>query len=119
MGETADNRAAFQLLRRWAFFCVLDDLREIFLFSDSARNVMAARIAHRTSVVDAILITGIWWYEAVGGHEDGTVKCFKFFFLFPPGSTVVAIEMMVFLECRIRVGRKHFGVGINVDATVF
>ena len=98
---------------------MLDDLREIFLFSDSARNVMAARIAHRTSVVDTVLITGIWRNETVGGHEDRTAECFKFFFLFPPGTAVIAIEMIVFLEGGIVVGRKHFGVGINVDATVF
>ena len=98
---------------------MLDDLREIFLFSDSARNVMAARIAHRTSVVDTVLITGIWRNETVGGHEDRTAECFKFFFLFPPSVTIVPCKMAVFLECGIVVGRKHFGVGINVDATVF
>ncbi len=54
--------------------------------------------------------------EAVGGEQDGAVEGFELLVLVPPGTAVIALEMIILLEGRIIVGRQHLAVGVDVDA---
>ena len=96
-----------------------DDLGEIFFAVRPWCDVGAAWITGGTCGVDPVFVAVLWRNDAVGGHEDGTVKAFKFFFLFPPGVSVVACKVRIFFERRIVVGRKHLGVSVNVNAGSF
>ena len=79
----------------------------------------AAWITGSTCGVDPVFVAVLWRNDAVGGHEDGTVKAFEFFFLFPPGVSIVSCKVRIFFERRIVVGRKHLRVGVNVNAGSF
>ena len=54
--------------------------------------------------------------DAVGGHEDGPGKLGELLALVLPGGSVVAVEMLVFLQFGITVGGQHLAVGVHIDA---
>ena len=47
------------------------------------------------------------------------VETFKFFFLFPPGISIVSCQVLVFLQLRIVMCGKHFAVGIYIYSCTF
>ena len=55
--------------------------------------------------------------DAIGGHQNWTVKGFEFFALFPPCITIIADKVRISFECRVVVGGQHFRVGVYVDAS--
>ena len=116
MGKTSDDFTVFDLCGSCTAFCMADDLGEIFFAVRPRCDVGAAWIAGSTCGVDPVFVTVLWRNDAVGGHEDGAVEAFELFLLFPPGVSVVACKVWTFFECRIVMGRKHLGVGVNVNA---
>ena len=79
----------------------------------------AARKARHARRIQAILIAFFGRNDTVCGHQNRAVKTFKFFFLLPPRIAVVSDKVLVLFKSRIIVRRKHFGVGVNVDARSF
>lgn len=116
VGKTADNLTMFDFCGSCTALCVADDLGEIFFAVRPRCDVGAAWIAGGTCSVDPVFVAVLWRNDAVGGHEDGAVEAFELFLLFPPGISVVACKVWIFFKCRIVMGRKHLGVGVNVNA---
>ncbi|MNS58060.1 hypothetical protein D3C72_909660 [compost metagenome] len=85
----------------------------------SFRDMADTRKAGVARRINAILITVLRRNDTVGRHQDRAVKGFKFAILLPPGIAVIAYEMLIFLKCRIIVGRQHFAVRIHVYAGSF
>ena len=118
MGEAADDLTGFDLLRCGTLFCMFDDFGEILFFADIPCNMLTAGITCRTCGVHAVLVAVLWRDDAVCCHQDRTAEGFEFLFLLPPCVAVVAKEMVIFLEGGIIMGRQHFGMGIDIHATV-
>ncbi len=63
------------------------------------------------------VLVAIWRDEnAVGGDQDRPPELVELLLLFLPGRAVVADEVLVLLQLRIAIGRKHLTVGVDVDA---
>ena len=53
--------------------------------------------------------------DAVGVEDDGAGEVLELLVLVLPGAAEVARQVLVLLEARVAVGRKHLHVGIDVD----
>ena len=93
-----------------------DEGGKILLRADPAGDMLAAGISGRAGGVQPLFVAVLGRYDTVGGHQDGPVEGLKFLFLFPPGVAVVAHKVGVLFKCRIVVGGKHLGVGVDVHA---
>ena len=79
-------------------------------------DVGQAGPAGRAAREDVVLISVARFLDAVGRHQYGSGKFRELFGLILPGGSVVTIEMGVFFQTRIAVGRQHFTVGVDIDA---
>ena len=114
--ETTDDLAGFQFGGRRAVLRLLNESGEILGLADAAFNVLAAGIARCAGRIEAFFITVLRRYDTVGGHENGAVKRLEFLLLLPPGVSVIARKMHIFLECGIIMGRQHLGMGVYIHA---
>ena len=92
-----------------------DYSREIFLFI----NMGNTGPGNGTCGENTVAVTGFLRGKAVGGVEDRGRDAVEFFFLVVPCRTEIAFEMREFFQFGIAVSRKHFAVGIYIDAAVF
>ena len=74
------------------------------------------RPADQAGGEDAGVVALLGLLDAVGGHEDRAGECVELFSLVLPRASVVADQVLVSLQARVGEARKHFAVGINVDA---
>ena len=118
MGEASDNGSLLEFRRRCAVLCLFDEQREIFCITDDAVDVRASRITNRSGCVNTVFVAVLRRHDTVRRHQNRAVEGFKFFFLLPPGVTIISLKMFIFFERRIVVCRQHFGVGVNIDAGV-
>ena len=81
-------------------------------------NVLATRISGRVSGKHTLLICCIRErrHNTVGCKHNRTVERRKLLTLLPPRVSVVANKMLVLLESRIIVCRKHFAVRIYIHS---
>ncbi len=64
------------------------------------------------------VLVAIWRDEnAVGGDQDRPPELVELLLLFLPGRAVVADEVLVLLQLRIRVSGQHLTMGVDVDAS--
>ena len=112
VGKTNGYRT-FRHVRDEAFCCQgrVDHGREILVF-----NVLHTGERHQAGGEDAGLITLLGLNDAVGGHEDGTGEGFEFPALILPGASVIANEVVVFLEFGVGQTREHLTVRVHVHA---
>jgi len=82
----------------------------------SIRHMFDIGIACHASGEDTILVTVFHRSDAVGGHQDRTIKGLEFTVLSPPGIAVITDKMCVLFKSRVVVGRQHFTVGIDIHA---
>ena len=112
----------FDFSRSGTAFGMGDDFGKIFRFAVSAcRDMFPSGESGRIGGVDTVPVAGAFKRrnDTVGCEQDRTVEILKLFPLFPPGVTVVTYKMLVFLECRIVVGRQHFAMCIDIDPGPF
>ncbi|MNI51170.1 hypothetical protein D3C73_1058790 [compost metagenome] len=120
MGKTADNFSCLQLDWGRALLGEGNDLGKIFRLAICALwNVLYTRIPRVARRKDAIQVAWLWRYNAVGSHENRSVKVLEFTSLLPPGIAVIADKMIVFLEGRIIVSRQHLAVRVYIYAGSF
>ena len=79
-------------------------------------NVLNSVDSHRIHGVQSRLEDLARLQDAVGGDDNGPRESSKLEFLILPGRSIIADQMLEFLEFGIRMGRQHFSMGINVDS---
>ena len=96
------------------FQCFFNNRCKIFLII----NMHDFRIRHHLCCKYSICIAGLRRHQTVGCKENRCRHICKFFLLILPCCTKVAFEMRIFFQFRIRMGRKHFTMGVNIDAFI-
>jgi len=91
------------------------------LFDDGGEVLVLADVnnigeGHHVGGEYSVLIGGSGGHEAVGGVENWGGNAVKFLLLVLPGGAEVALQLGIFLQLGIGVGRQHFAVGVDVDA---
>ena len=83
--------------------------------------MLASGIPRRIGRKHPFLISRIfqWRHDTVGGEHNRAIECRKLFALLPPGISIVSYKMLVFLESRIIMSRKHFAMRIHVNSRTF
>ena len=119
MRKATHDFAALDFFRRRAALGMLNERRKILVLPYAARNMLAARIACRTRGVQSILITRRRRHNAVGGHQNRTVKRREFLFLLPPRVAVISDKVRIFLKRRIVMRGQHFRVRVYIHARAF
>ena len=76
----------------------------------------AARITCGTCCPKPVLVAVSRRHDAVGCHQDRTIEGRKLLLLLPPCIAVVACKVLVLLECRIIMSRKHLRVRVDIHA---
>ena len=101
MRKASRYRACFDLGWRRTLFCLRDDRREVFYFTDLAGNVAFGIESGRAGCPKPVSIFRGFErrHDAVGRHQNRAVERFEFLALLPPGVTVVADEVRIFFEC--------------------
>jgi len=112
----ADGDGLFRLIGCKAFFRQrrLDDRLKIFV-----ADMRHARPCHQPRRKDSGLIAVFGPLDTVGRHQNRTRERIKFLVLILPGTAIVADQVLVFLQTRIRTARQHFTMGIDIDAAAF
>ncbi len=85
----------------------------------SAGHMSQPGHAHGSGGENIVLVTVPGLLDAVGGHQDRSRKFGEFPDLVLPGRAVMPVEMGVFLEGGVPVGRQHLPVGVDVDSLAF
>src|SRR5208337_2906746 len=57
--------------------------------------------------------------DTVRGHHDGSGEVRKLLMLVLPGSTVMPVKVLIFLQAGISMGRKHFSMSVDIDTLAF
>ncbi|MNE25471.1 hypothetical protein D3C80_1188020 [compost metagenome] len=119
MSKAADNLAGFNLCRSSTALGLGDNRREVLLAVFTGRYMLYTREAGIACCIQTVFIAVLRRHDAVGRHQNRTVEAGKLLVLFPPGITVVADKVTVFLKGRIIVGRQHLAVCIHVHPGAF
>ena len=82
------------------------------------RNVLTARVARSVTCEHTVLVCRSLERrnDTVSREDDRTIERRKLFTLLPPSITIVTNEVLILLKEWIVVGRKHLGVGVDIDA---
>ena len=101
--------------------CQSYDFREILTSLSISHNVFPSWECRCISGEHLVLVGGIGKrrYDAVGGEENGTIESRELCTLLPPRISVVAHKVLIFLESRIVVRRKHLAMRVDVYALSF
>ena len=75
-----------------------------------------ARIGHQGGGKYPVRVRGFGRHQAVGGKQHRCRDVGKFSLLILPRRAEIALEMGIFFQFRIAVGRQHFAMGVDVDA---
>ena len=97
------------------FQCGIDHGRKILIHT----NMFHIRPGHQTGRKDPAFVAVARLLNAVGRHQDRAWKGVKLGLLVLPRPAVVADEVLVLLQLRIRTTRQHFTVRINIDTFAF
>ena len=116
MRESTDNFAGLDLRRRRTFHRLFDERGEVLLLAVLSCDMAASRESRSASRPEAILVGCGRRHDAVRRHQDRPVELLELLPLLPPRIAVVACEVRILLEGRIIMGRKHLGMGIDIDA---
>ena len=122
MGESADKCSVFDGYGRLALLGMGNQCGEVFWFSVFPfRDIMCAFQSAGSCDINTVFVSSVRTRgnDTVTGKQDRTVETFKFFFLFPPGISIVPRQVFVFLQLRIVMCGKHFAVGIYVYSRTF
>ena len=118
MGKSANDGTGFNFYGSGTGFGLGNDFGKILGTTlRTVGNMGCSRPTGHAGGVNAILIGLFNRGNTVGGHQNRAVKGGELLVLQPPGVTVIADEMIIFLESRIIIGRQHFAVGININTS--
>ncbi len=93
---------------------LFNDRRKVLVFSDMGH----AGIGHHARREHTVPVAVLYRHQAVGGEQQRGRDVGEFLLLILPRRAEIALELRICLQLRIGVSRKHFSVGIYVDALV-
>jgi len=95
---------------------LLDDAGEVLAALLIRGDVLDAGPADLGRGGEVLDVAGTRRHDAVGSEQHDAGQIGKFLLLVLPRGAEVALEVLVFFEPGIPVGRQHFAVGVDVDA---
>ena len=114
-GGSAVNASELRILGKAAQLQrLLNDWGKVLVLAD----MYDFRIGDHLGGEDPVFIAVLGRHQAVGGEEDRRGEICKFLLLILPRRAEVALEVRIFLQLRVTVGRQHLAVGVDVDALV-
>ncbi len=120
VGKSSNDVSLLQRFRSLALLGESYHLGEVLASVGIRRNMLPAWIACRIGCEDTIVVAGRCRrrHDAIGSEDDRAVEVRELLTLFPPGISIVAYQVGIFLQSWIVVRRQHFSVGVNIHAAV-
>ena len=118
VSKSAHDRTGLNLFGRLTGLGQGDHLAEVLMTISVLLDVLAAGVTCRIGSKHAaeVGVARRGRHDTVGGEDDRAIERLELLALLPPGVAIVAHEVLVFLERRIVMRRKHFAVRIDVYA---
>ena len=96
-----------------------DDRGKILMPVFVSFNMSQSLITNDGGRINPILIAGTLRHQAVGRKQHRGGDVLEFLLLALPGGAEVSCKVRILVQTGIAVGRKHFAMGINIDAGSF